>query len=53
MTEDERMALCKWVSQGNSPYENPACIADKYGVEMNFISGTRAWKDLTPEMQLA
>ena len=47
MTPDERAALCKWVAQGNSPYANPACIADENGCEMDFISGLRALDDLT------
>lgn len=47
MTPDERAALCKWVAQGNSPYANPACIADENGREMDFISGLRALDDLT------
>lgn len=47
MTPDERTALCKWVAQGNSPYANPACIADESGREMDFISGLRALDDLT------
>lgn len=47
MTPNERTALCKWVAQGNSPYANPACIADENGREMDFISRLRALDDLT------
>ena len=53
MTDDEHMALRKWVSQGNSPYGNPNCIADERGIEMDFLSGLRTLTDLAAETHQA
>ena len=46
MTDEEHKALRKWVSEGNSPYGNPALYADERGIEMDFISGWRTIDDL-------
>ena len=43
MTEEEHKA---WVSEGNSPYGNPALYADERGIEMDFISGWRTIDEL-------
>lgn len=47
MTETERNELINWVSQGHSPYSNPANIADESGCEMDFIRGIRTIAELT------
>lgn len=49
MTEPERNELHDWVSRGNSPYGNPANIADEKGYEMDFISGIRTIIELAEE----
>lgn len=46
MTETERNELVNWVSQGHSPYSNPANIADESGCEMDFIRGIRTITEL-------
>lgn len=46
MTETERGELRDWVSQGNSPYSNPANITDENGCEMDFICGIRTVTEL-------
>ena len=46
MTESERNELNSWVSQGHSPYSNPANITDESGREMDFIRGIRTVTEL-------
>lgn len=46
MTEAERNELNHWVSQGHSPYSNPANITDESGREMDFIRGIRTVTEL-------
>ena len=38
MTREELRELTKWVSEGNSPYDNGDYIYTEYGVPMDFIS---------------
>lgn len=45
-TEQELAALNVWVRQGNSPYCNPAHVADEQGREMPFIHAMRVEKEL-------
>lgn len=45
-TEQELAALNAWVRQGNSPYCNPAHIADEKGREMPFVHAMRTEQEL-------
>jgi len=45
-TEQELTALNAWVRQGNSPYCDPAHVADEQGREMPFIHAMRTEQEL-------
>ena len=46
MTQTERESLREWVSKGNSPYCNPANIADDRGDEVDFVEALRIIEEL-------
>ena len=46
MTQTERESLREWVSKGNSPYSNPANIADDKGDEVDFVEALRIMDEL-------
>ena len=45
LTAEEKVDLRKWVSQGNSCYDNPYALCDESGRSMDFISGCRMTAD--------
>lgn len=45
MTREELRELNRWVSEGNSPYDNGDYIYTEYGVPMDFISALRFQKE--------
>ena len=49
MTEDELSELSDWVSQGYSPYGNPANITNEKGYEVDFVQGIRIISDMIAE----
>ena len=49
MTENERTALCRWVSRGNSLYGNPNHIAGEHGGELDFLAAARVRDELASE----
>lgn len=46
MTANERRELRKWVSDGNSPYDNPNQIYTDDGISMDYIQGCRTVEDM-------
>ena len=49
MTEEELSELSDWVSQGHSPYGNPANITNEKGYEVDFVQGSRIISDMISE----
>ena len=49
MTEEELSELSDWVSQGHSPYGNPANITNEKGYEVDFVQGSRIISDMIAE----
>ena len=49
MTEEELSELRDWVSQGHSPYGNPANITNEKGYEVDFVQGSRIISDMIAE----
>ena len=49
MTEEELSELSDWVSQGHSPYGNPANITNEKGYEVDFVQGIRIISDMIVE----
>ena len=49
MTEKELSELRDWVSQGHSPYGNPANITNEKGYEVDFVQGSRIISDMIAE----
>jgi len=45
-TEDERIALQEWITDGNSIYDNPYALNDESGRLMDFINGCRIGDDM-------
>ena len=46
LTADEKTDLRRWVSDGNSCYDNPCLLCDESGRPMDFISGCRTNDDM-------
>ena len=46
LTAEEKTDLRKWISDGNSCYDNPYALCDESGRPMDFISGCRMTADL-------
>jgi hypothetical protein len=49
MTSGERLELHEWVSDGNSPFENPGCYTDESGNPLDFVTAARVEADLRKE----
>jgi hypothetical protein len=47
MAERERTGLHKWVSDGNSVYENPCLYSGGNGCPMDYISAVRLGEEMT------
>lgn len=41
MTEEEHIELCKWVQDGNSPYDNGWYISSENGTSLDFVNAMR------------
>ena len=41
MTEEEYTALCKWVREGNSPYDNRWYMSTESGHPLDFVKAMR------------
>ena len=46
MTVGERAELCKWINDGNSPYDNPYLLYEENGYPMDYINAVRITEDM-------